>query len=68
MVSYNLQNKRVGILNIHGLWLDTCVPWFAGFQSSRDGKLIDNKREAVANENIGSIQETKMEVGRGCVA
>jgi GTPase SAR1 family protein len=23
MASYNLQNKRVGILNSHGLWLDT---------------------------------------------
>ena len=64
MVSYNFLNKRVGILNSHGLWFDACSP-FVGFQCSRDGKLIDNKREAVAKEDIGSIQETKMEVGRG---
>ena len=66
MGSYNLQNKRVRILNSHGLWRDTYVPqFFGGFQCCRDGKLVDNKREAVSNEGIGSIKETKMEVGRG---
>jgi hypothetical protein len=57
MVSYNLQNKRVGILNSHGLWPDTYLPLFvAGFQCSRDGRLIDNKREAVASRIINANQ------------
>jgi hypothetical protein len=57
MVSYNLQNKRVGILNSHGLWPDTYLFLFvAGFQCSRDAKLIDNKREAVASRIINATQ------------
>ena len=50
-------NKRIGILNSHGLWLDTYVPqFFAGFQCCREGKFVDNKREAVSNEGIGVDQ------------
>ena len=53
MVSYNLQNKRVGVLfNSHGLWLVLAWPGLSPktFSVPVMVSFIDNKREAVANE------------------
>ena len=59
MVSYNIQYKRVGILNSHALWLNAYVPWFfAGLQCSRDAtRALLFQRKATGAYNLAVNQD-----------